>query len=85
MIVAVARDVEFLARREGFVGRRGKATGDELGVTVQTRRHAMHRADERAAPAADHAHAQQLFHPQGFRYMGFITKNTVDAEKREME
>ena len=51
-------EAEVLAGEAGLLGVRGERAGDEVDLAVEGRGHAMHAADEGAATAADHAHAE---------------------------
>ena len=52
---------QILAREPRPLGIGGERAGDELPAVVEPRRDAVHRADERAAPAADHAEPKAPF------------------------
>ena len=54
----VRRKTEIGARRARVFGVRGQRAGFQLDQIVEPHRHAMNRADEGVAPAADHADAQ---------------------------
>jgi hypothetical protein len=51
----------------GFRGRwiSAERAADQLDEPIQTRRRAVHRADERSTPTADHAHADASLHRKG--------------------
>ena len=51
-------EVEIGAGEFGFGRVGGETAGDEIDLAVEPGGHAVDRADKRAAPAADHAHAK---------------------------
>lgn len=51
-------EAEVLAGEAGLLGVRGERAGDEVNLAVEGRGHAVDAADEGAATAADHAHAE---------------------------
>ena len=52
---------QILSREPRPLGIRGERTGDELPAVVEPRRDAVHRSDEGALPAADHAEPKTPF------------------------
>ena len=57
-VATVCRQTEIGSRRARVFGVRRQGAGFQLDQIVEPHRHAMNRADEGVAPAADHADAQ---------------------------
>ena len=54
---------QILAGKSRPLGIRRERAGNELPAVVEPRRYPMYRADERAAPAADHAETEPAVEP----------------------
>ncbi len=76
-INAIRREAEILARQPRPLGIGGQCARDELPAVVEPGDHPVHRADERAASAADHAQPQAAVQPRVLRAFDHVSPNIL--------